>query len=73
MTKRVCKVNAVSKLTMKKHFLIALILIPVLSGLASVASLQARRKPIAETKPQVHQVYSQKVETIKGSIRVKDC
>lgn len=51
---------------MKKHSLIALILIPVLSGLASVASLQARQQPIAGTKPQVHQVSSQKVETIEG-------
>lgn len=51
---------------MKKHFLIALIFIPVLSGLASVASLQARQSPIAGTKSQVHQVSSQKVETIKG-------
>lgn len=51
---------------MKKHSLIALILIPVLSGLTSVTSLQACSKPIAGTKPQVHQVSSQKVETIKG-------
>ncbi|WP_375473201.1 hypothetical protein [uncultured Nostoc sp.] len=51
---------------MKKHSLIALILISVLSGLANAASLQARPKLIAGTKPQVHQVSSQKVETIKG-------
>jgi len=51
---------------MKKHSLITLIFISVLSGLAIVASLQARPKPIAGTKPEVHQVFSQKEETIKG-------
>lgn len=49
-----------------KHSLIALILIPVLAGLAIVASLQVRPKSIAKTKPQVHQVSFQEVETIKG-------
>lgn len=63
-TKRICKVNGVSKSAMKKHSLIALILISVLSGLAvaTAASLQVRPKPIAGIKPQVHQVYSHKVE-----------
>jgi hypothetical protein len=51
---------------MKKHFLIALILIPVLAGLANMASLPARPKTIAGTKPQLHQVSSQKVETSTG-------
>ena len=48
----------------RKHSLIAFILIPVLAGLTSVVSLQAYSKPIAGTKPQVHQVSDQKVETI---------